>query len=107
MRASSAIPWALWAAASGCACASWVPASPPPFQYLEPRHRDATPRARAPSDDTSDQWPHGPLSTKGRDIVNSRGDVVTWAGVNWPMSGKKRRVSGENGNGLPRGGVLI
>ncbi len=32
-------------------------------------------------------WPHGPFSTKGRDIVNSRGDVLTWAGVNWPMSG--------------------
>jgi endoglucanase len=32
-------------------------------------------------------WPYGPFSTKGRDIVNSRGDVISWAGVNWPMSG--------------------
>lgn len=30
---------------------------------------------------------NGPYSTKGRDIVNSKGDKVTWAGVNWPMSG--------------------
>jgi hypothetical protein len=27
------------------------------------------------------------MSTKGRDIVNSRGEVVKWAGVNWPGSG--------------------
>ncbi|KAF2830513.1 glycoside hydrolase [Ophiobolus disseminans] len=31
---------------------------------------------------------HGPWSTKGRDIVDSRGEKVTWAGVNWPMSGE-------------------
>lgn len=34
----------------------------------------------------SSVWPYGPLSTKGRDIVNARGEVITWAGVNWPMS---------------------
>lgn len=34
------------------------------------------------------EWPHGPLKTKGRDIINSKGDVITWAGVNWPMSGE-------------------
>ncbi|GJC97511.1 beta1,6-galactanase [Colletotrichum higginsianum] len=33
-------------------------------------------------------WPYGPFSTRGRDILNSRGEVVTWAGVNWPMSGE-------------------
>ncbi|KAI7284942.1 hypothetical protein KC345_g1975 [Hortaea werneckii] len=38
------------------------------------------------SDETS--WPYGPLSTRGRDIVNTNGDVVTWAGVNWPGSGE-------------------
>lgn len=32
------------------------------------------------------QWPFGPLSTSGRDIVNSRGERVKWAGVNWPLS---------------------
>lgn len=37
--------------------------------------------------ENSTSWPYGPFSTKGRDIVNSRGDVITWAGVNWPMSG--------------------
>ncbi|KAH7396419.1 glycoside hydrolase superfamily [Pyrenochaeta sp. MPI-SDFR-AT-0127] len=31
---------------------------------------------------------HGPYSTRGRDIVDSRGEKVTWAGVNWPMSGE-------------------
>jgi endoglucanase len=31
---------------------------------------------------------HGPYSTQGRDIVDSRGEKVTWAGVNWPMSGE-------------------
>lgn len=30
---------------------------------------------------------HGPYNTQGRDIVDSRGEKVTWAGVNWPMSG--------------------
>jgi hypothetical protein len=30
---------------------------------------------------------NGPYSTSGRDIVDSKGDKVTWAGVNWPMSG--------------------
>ncbi|KAI6893504.1 Exo-beta-1,3-glucanase [Hortaea werneckii] len=38
------------------------------------------------SNETS--WPYGPLSTRGRDIVNTKGDVVTWAGVNWPGSGE-------------------
>jgi endoglucanase len=31
---------------------------------------------------------HGPYSTQGRDIVDSRGETITWAGVNWPMSGR-------------------
>jgi len=30
---------------------------------------------------------NGPYSTRGRDIVDSKGEKVTWAGVNWPMSG--------------------
>ena len=33
-------------------------------------------------------WPHGPFRTEGRNIVNTRGDNVTFAGVNWPMSGE-------------------
>ncbi len=33
-------------------------------------------------------WPYGPFRTRGRDIVNARGEVVTWAGVNWPLSGE-------------------
>jgi hypothetical protein len=32
-------------------------------------------------------WPHAPFNTKGRDIVNGKGEIISWAGVNWPMSG--------------------
>ncbi|KDN53057.1 glycoside hydrolase family 5 protein [Tilletiaria anomala UBC 951] len=39
--------------------------------------------AHPPSD-----WPHVPFKTRGRDIVNSKGEVVHLAGVNWPMSGE-------------------
>lgn len=39
--------------------------------------------------DTSDSsWPYGPFSTRGRDIINARGEAVTWAGFNWPGSGE-------------------
>ncbi|CAE7208369.1 hypothetical protein P3342_011069 [Pyrenophora teres f. teres] len=31
---------------------------------------------------------NGPYSTRGRDIVNRKGEKITWAGVNWPMSGE-------------------
>ena len=37
---------------------------------------------------TDAAWPYGPFSTKGRDIVNAKGEAVTWAGVNWPGSGE-------------------
>lgn len=33
-------------------------------------------------------WPYGPFSTQGRDIVNARGEAITWAGFNWPGSGE-------------------
>ncbi|KAK0648368.1 beta-1,6-galactanase [Cercophora newfieldiana] len=33
-------------------------------------------------------WPYGPLRTRGRDIVNSRGETITFAGVTWPLSGE-------------------
>lgn len=39
-----------------------------------------------PRTGNSSVWPYGPFSTKGRDIVNARGEVITWAGVNWPLS---------------------
>jgi hypothetical protein len=38
--------------------------------------------------DGASEWPYGPFKTQGRDIVNSRGDVVTFAGINWPGSGE-------------------
>lgn len=44
------------------------------------------PQTSAPS--TLPSWSYGPLSTRGRDIVDSRGNTVTWAGLNWPGSGE-------------------
>lgn len=29
-------------------------------------------------------WPNGPFTTSGRDIVDASGNVVTFAGANWP-----------------------
>ncbi|KAI1637467.1 glycoside hydrolase superfamily [Biscogniauxia mediterranea] len=66
--------------------ASWLPPSPnlprhPAPQAVQERVYHAT-------ENSTGQWPYGPFKTKGRDVVNSRGDVVRWAGVNWPMSGE-------------------
>lgn len=33
-------------------------------------------------------WPDGPFSSSGRWIVNTRGEHVTYAGVNWPGAGE-------------------
>nr|GFD57209.1 hypothetical protein [Tanacetum cinerariifolium] len=42
-----------------------------------------------PKRDVSDAgWPYGPFRTMGRDILNARGEAVTFAGVNWPGSGE-------------------
>ncbi|KAF6795018.1 beta-galactanase [Colletotrichum sojae] len=70
-----------WAALASSACAQYMrtPSS------LSPRYRHVE---RQATNHSSDAWPYGPFSTRGRDIVNSRGEVVTWAGVNWPMSGE-------------------
>lgn len=43
---------------------------------------------QSPSAANRSAWPYGPLSTRGRDIVNTRGDTVRWAGINWPGSGE-------------------
>jgi len=58
-----------------------------PGSAVEPRWATAG-RHVSQRADNSSSWPYGPFSTKGRDIVNARGDVITWAGVNWPMSGE-------------------
>ncbi|KAK7977467.1 Glycosyl hydrolase 5 family protein [Apiospora saccharicola] len=75
-------PLALWAIVpllAALAQSSWVP------RNSEPRWQmDLAPRVS----NTSNQWPYGPFMTKGRDIVNSRGDILSWAGINWPMSGE-------------------
>jgi hypothetical protein len=47
---------------------------------------------RQASNGTSGQW-NGPYSTKGRDIVDAKGEKITWAGVNWPMSGKSNLLN--------------
>jgi endoglucanase len=64
---------------------SWVPVAPSLPQFNEPRWQKLVqPRTQ----NTTDEWPYGPLKTEGRNIVNTKGDVESWAGVNWPMSGK-------------------
>ncbi|KAI1339818.1 glycoside hydrolase superfamily [Xylariaceae sp. FL0016] len=40
------------------------------------------------SNQSTDQWPYAPFRTQGRHIVNSHNESVTWAGVNWPLSGE-------------------
>lgn len=58
-----------------------------PSSQTEPRWATADHHV-SPRADNSSAWPYGPFSTKGRDIVNARGEPITWAGVNWPMSGE-------------------
>jgi hypothetical protein len=55
---------------------------------LAPHPRDMTFLPRRAANESTSGWPYGPYSTDGRDIVNSKGDAVTWTGVNWPGSGK-------------------
>ena len=43
---------------------------------------------RQESGNSSSSWPYGPFSTQGRDIVNTKGEAVTFAGINWPGSGE-------------------
>lgn len=58
-----------------------------PQQAVEPRWSSAADvRHVQPRTVNSSVWPYGPFSTLGRDIINSRGEVITWAGVNWPLS---------------------
>ncbi|KAH8591735.1 beta-1,6-galactanase [Bisporella sp. PMI_857] len=64
--------------------ASWLPIDSTLHRNLEPRWQKNVPR----TENSTGGWPYGPFKTKGRDVVNSRGEVVTWAGVNWPMSGE-------------------
>ncbi|KAI1770508.1 glycoside hydrolase family 5 protein [Hypoxylon cercidicola] len=67
------------------ACASWLANAPGLSNDLEPRWQRRIDRRQ---DNSTSEWPYGPLRTRGRDIINSRDEVVTWAGVNWPMSGE-------------------
>ncbi|KAI1084070.1 glycoside hydrolase family 5 protein [Whalleya microplaca] len=67
------------------ACASWLPSEPAVSRDIEPQWQQ---RVQRREDNSTGEWPYGPFTTKGRDIVNSRGEAVTWAGVNWPMSGE-------------------
>ncbi|KAI1103679.1 glycoside hydrolase family 5 protein [Jackrogersella minutella] len=48
----------------------------PSFSWASPLK--VTSEARAAS------WPYGPLVTSGRDMKNSQGDNVVYAGANWP-----------------------
>ncbi|KAI2468415.1 glycoside hydrolase family 5 protein [Annulohypoxylon bovei var. microspora] len=77
----------LWSLCATLSCASWVPASSPPLaRDLESRWQSRVNRRQVNS--TTSGWPYRPFRTKGRDVVNSRDEVVTWAGVNWPLSGE-------------------
>lgn len=61
---------------------------------IKSEHADTATKAvseerTAKSDESlGSDWPYGPLSTNGRVILNSRNEVVKWAGVNWPGSGE-------------------
>lgn len=33
-------------------------------------------------------WPYGPFTTAGRHIINNKNESITFAGVNWPLSGE-------------------
>ncbi|KAI1454106.1 glycoside hydrolase family 5 protein [Annulohypoxylon moriforme] len=77
---------ALWSLGASLTYASWVPTSQPLGRDLEPRWQRSINRRQDNS--TTSGWPYGPFSTKGRDVVNTRGEAITWAGVNWPMSGE-------------------
>lgn len=33
---------------------------------------------------TAQSWPNGPFTTSGRDIIDASGNVITFAGANWP-----------------------
>lgn len=33
-------------------------------------------------------WPFAPFTTSGRDIINNKRDVVTYAGINWSGHGE-------------------
>jgi hypothetical protein len=54
--------------------------------YLPPSAEDAHFSLNLRRQSNGTQF-HGPYSTQGRDVVDSRGEKITWAGVNWPMSG--------------------
>jgi hypothetical protein len=65
---------------------SWVPMAPVLPERHEPRWQtEVKPRA---DNSSTNGWPYAPFKTQGRDVVDSNGNAVTWAGVNWPMSGK-------------------
>ncbi|KAF3064444.1 putative beta-galactanase protein [Daldinia childiae] len=52
----------------------------PSFSWASPLKVDIDARA--------DSWPYGPLVTSGRDIKNTRGQNVVYAGTNWPGHGE-------------------
>ncbi|KAI0020452.1 glycoside hydrolase family 5 protein [Xylariomycetidae sp. FL0641] len=78
MKSSTAL-CSLFATLACAAVAPFSPSSPRPFagRVLDSR-----------KDNSTEQWPYGPFKTEGRDILNARGEKITWAGVNWPMSGE-------------------
>jgi endoglucanase len=68
-------------------CAAALAVTSAKAAALSPHPRDMTFLPRRAANESTSGWPYGPYSTDGRDIVNSKGDAVTWTGVNWPGSG--------------------
>jgi endoglucanase len=68
--------------------ASWVPPASPGLSRNNAPKWQSDVEVRAAGN--TSQWPYGPFKTQGRDIVNSRGEVLSWAGINWPMSGQSQ-----------------
>ncbi|KAI0131555.1 glycoside hydrolase family 5 protein [Daldinia grandis] len=79
------LPITLWSLYATLAYASWITTSRALPRDHEPHWQKRISRRQGNS---STEWPYGPFRTKGRDVINSREEVITWAGVNWPMSGE-------------------
>ncbi|KAI1213714.1 glycoside hydrolase family 5 protein [Annulohypoxylon truncatum] len=77
---------ALWLLSASLTCASWIPTSQPLGRDPELRRKRSI--SRRQENATTSGWPYGPLRTKGRHVVNTLDEVITWAGVNWPLSGE-------------------
>lgn len=73
-------------------CAAALAVASAQAAALTPHPRDMTFLPRRAENTSASGWPYGPFSTDGRDIVDSKGDAITWTGINWPGSGMSNEV---------------